>query len=342
MASDLPLRVAFPVLLHNALSWRQPQRVEFPGQSAQAGTPFALHLPVSDDAVEIVLPSGNKENFTVASSPLMFADTWQTGFYTFRSASREGRFAINLLDETESQILPRVNFNAAVKGGPESTGIAESGFSLWPVLLGIVLILLALELLLAFRQGITTYPIMIRGVALAALVVALVNPRIFKSTNALDVILGVDLSRSVGQEGREKAQEIIEAAKRAKNPEARTGLLLFGRAPEWEFLPRRDLPEADFAARLDREETDIQAALQAAVAQIGEGRQSRILLVSDGNENRGETSRVIPLLRAQNAQLWTLPVSLSRGRNEIYLSDLVMPQQVDSAEGFEIRGAIES
>jgi len=129
MASDLPLRVAFPVLLHNALGWLQPQRVEFPGQSAQAGTPFALRLPVSDDAIEIVLPSGNKENFTVASSPLMFADTWQTGFYAFRSASREGRFAINLLDETESQILPRVNFSAG-KGGPEPTSVAESGFSL--------------------------------------------------------------------------------------------------------------------------------------------------------------------------------------------------------------------
>jgi hypothetical protein len=41
-ASDLPLRVAFPVLVHNALEWFQPQRVEFPAQSAQAGTPFAL------------------------------------------------------------------------------------------------------------------------------------------------------------------------------------------------------------------------------------------------------------------------------------------------------------
>ena len=342
MASDLPLRVAFPVLLHNALGWLQPQRVEFPGQSAQAGTPFALRLPVSDDAIEIVLPSGNKENFTVASSPLMFADTWQTGFYTFRSASREGRFAINLLDETESQILPRVNFNAAIKGGPESTSVAESGFSLWPVLLGIVLILLALELLLAFRQGMPTYPIMIRSVALAALVVALVNPRIFKSTNALDVILGVDLSRSVGQEGREKAQEVLQAAKRFQRPETRTGLLTFARTPEWDSLPREQVPMSDFSARLDRDETDIQAALQAAVAQVGEGRQGKILLISDGNENRNETARVIPLLRAQEVSVWTLPVSLSRGRNEIYLSDLVLPRQVDSAEGFEIRGAIES
>src|SRR5262249_23604717 len=67
-----------------------------------------------------------------------------------------------------------------------------------------------------------------------------------------------------------------------------------------------------------------------------------ILLVSDGNENRGETARVIPLLRSQGAQVWTLPVSLSRNRNEIYLSDFSLPRQVDSGEGFQVKAEIES
>jgi Ca-activated chloride channel family protein len=342
MASDLPLRVAFPVLLHNALGWLQPQRLEFPGQSAQAGTPFALRLPVSDSALEITLPSGHKENFTVASTTLMFADTSQAGLYAFRSASREGRFAINLFDEAESQILPRINLSTAANSAAENTSVAENGLSLWPALLAIVLSLLGLELLLACRQGMPARPIIVRSVALTAIVIALVNPRIFKSTSALDVILGVDLSRSVGQEGREKALEVLQAAGRIQRSETRTGLLTFARAPEWEFLPREQVPMSDFSARLDRDETDIQAALQAAVAQIGEGRQGKILLISDGNENRNETARVIPLLRTQGVSIWTLPVSLSRGRNEIYLSDLSLPRQVDSAAGFEIRGGIES
>jgi Ca-activated chloride channel homolog len=342
MASDLPLRVAFPVLLHNALGWLQPQRLEFPAQSAQAGTPFALRLPVSDGSLEITLPSGNKENFTVVSSPLMFAETSQTGIYTFKSASREGRFAINLFDEHESQILPRVNLSTTVNKAYDNSNAAERGFSLWPALLGIVLILLAIELFLAFRQGLPTYPIVIRSVALAALALALFNPRIFQSTRAMDVIFGVDLSRSVGQEGREKALELLEAAARIQRPETRTGLLTFARAPEWESLPREQVPMSDFSARLDRDETDIQAALQAAVAQVGEGRQGKILLISDGNENRNESARVIPLLRTQGVSVWTIPVTLSRGRNEIYLSDLVLPRQVDSAEGFEIRGSIET
>src|ERR1043166_8279284 len=35
MSSDLPLRVAFPVLFHNAIEWFQPQRLDFPAQSVQ-------------------------------------------------------------------------------------------------------------------------------------------------------------------------------------------------------------------------------------------------------------------------------------------------------------------
>ncbi|HEX2933253.1 MAG TPA: VWA domain-containing protein, partial [Candidatus Binatia bacterium] len=220
--------------------------------------------------------------------------------------------------------------------------VVETGFSLWPALLGVVLLLLAVEFFLALRQGLSLYPIAVRAVALSVLVLALINPRFLKSTIGLDVILGVDLSRSVGQEGREKALEVLEATRQIQKPETRTGVLLFASAPEWESLPRQQVAASDFSSRLDREETDIQAALQAAVAQIGEDRQGRILLISDGNENRNETARVIPLLRTQGVSVWTLPVSLSRGRNEIYLSDLTLPHQVDSAEGFEIRGAIES
>jgi len=341
-ASDLPLRVAFPVLMHNLLEWFHPQRLEFPAQSTHAGTPFALRLPAGDGAVEITSPSGRKEVLATPASPLLFADTFQSGFYGYKSASRAGRFAVNLFDESESDIMPRLNLTAPAMPGEEGFSAEERGLPLWPTLLGLVLLLLGAELFLAWRQGMTLYPLVFRGVALAAIVLALVNPRIFRSTTALDVIFGVDLSRSVGQEGREKANELLEAAERLDHPATRTGLLAFGRTPEWEYLPRQKIPPSDFGARLDREESDIQAALQAAVAQIGEGRQGRILLLSDGNENRGHSSRVIPLLRSHGVAVWTMPVGLARGRNEIYLSDLQLPRQVDNAEGFEIRAMVES
>ena len=342
LASDLPLRVAFPVLFHNALEWFQPQRLEFPAQWTEAGAPMALSLAQGEERLEITLPDGKHETFNHPAASFAFADTVQSGVYNFQSAGRAGRFAVNLFDEEESQIRPRINLSGRTQPGADATAtMDDAGFSLWPTLLILVLAVLTIELFLAWRQSLTLYPIALRAVALAVVAFALVNPRLFSAATALDVILGVDLSRSVGQEGREKALEILQAAARLKAPDTRTGLLTFGRAPEWEWLPREQVPAGEFGARLDRDQTDIQAALEAAAAQIGEGRQGKILLVSDGNENRDAAARALPMLRAQGVQVWTLPVGL-RGRNEIYLSDLSLPRQVDSAEGFEIRGAIES
>ena len=343
MASDLPFRVAFPVLFHNAFEWFQPQRREFPAEGVRAGAPMPIFLPAGDREVEIVGPSGRKERLEVVRNPFLFGDTLEVGVYTYKSAAREGRFAVNLFDEEESNIGPRLGDTSAVASpaGREGRG-AETGFSLWPFLLAAVLLLLTVELILAFRLRLTFAPALVRLGTIGALALACVNPKVFQGTDLLDVIFGVDLSRSVGQEGGEKARELLEIAGRVKDPATRTGLLAFGRAPEWEFPPRVDFPAADFGARLDREETDIQAALQAGLAQIGEGRQGKILLVTDGNENRGNTSRIIPLLRSQGAQVWTLPVSLARGRNEAFLSDLVLPRQVDSGEAFEVSAKIES
>ena len=166
---------------------------------------------------------------------------------------------------------------------------------------------MGLELFLAFKGGLALTPVLVRSAAVAVIALALINPKIFQPTRALDIILNVDLSRSVGREAREKTLEVLETVRRFKPADTRTGVLAFGRSPEWEFLPRRDFQSADLAASPDREETDIQTALQAAVAQTAEGRQEKVLLISDGNENRGETTRVIPLLRTQSVQVWTLP-----------------------------------
>ena len=165
MASDLPLRVAFPILFHNTIEWFQPQRVEFPSHNVEAGTPFLLRLPVGDNDLQITTPTGKREQLKVATSPLVFTDTLEAGLYSYKSASREGRFAVNLLDESESQITSRLNMSVANAGarGQEGPGATASGFSLWPLLLGGVLILLALEFFLAFRAGVSLYPIVARG-----------------------------------------------------------------------------------------------------------------------------------------------------------------------------------
>ncbi|MBI2358390.1 MAG: VWA domain-containing protein [Deltaproteobacteria bacterium] len=343
MASDLPFRVAFPILFTNALRWFRPQEQEFPAQQVQGGAAFPIHVMPADEQVEVRKPSGRKETLKVASNPQPYPDTVEAGFYTFRTQSRTGEFAVNLLSESESQIHPRIT---ARSGSPSESGRGEkieAPFHLWPFLLGLALALLGIEAFLAFHgAGASFYPWAFRLLALAAVILALINPRMFQAAQALDLIVAVDFSRSVGQEAKDLSYQVLESAGHAKNAALRVGLLFFGQNPIWEFFPRLDFSPAELGPEVGREETNIQAALQAASAQIGEGRQGRVLLISDGNENRAEAARVIPQLRAQEAAVWVLPVNLSRAKNEIYVSDLVLPHEVRSGETFEVKAAVES
>jgi Mg-chelatase subunit ChlD len=342
MASDLPFRVAFPVLFHNAFEWFRPSRREFPADGVRAGAPLPIFVAGNDRELEITTPSGRRERLEATTNPVLFGDTLEAGIHTWKSASGGGRFAVNLFDEEESDIGARMSaLTEAAPVAGRDTIIAQTGFSLWPWLLGLVLLVLAVELVLAWRTKLPLAPLLLRTGALAVLALACVNPKILQGVRALDVIVSVDASRSTGQEGQEKARTLLEAATTLTEGDTRTGLLLFARAPEWESLPRRD-PPADFSARLDRESTDIETALQAGLAQVGDARQGRLLLISDGNENRGSSARLIPLLRSQRTQVWTLPVSLARARNEVFVSDLLAPRQVDSAESFSVSARIES
>ncbi|OGP24968.1 MAG: hypothetical protein A2038_00600 [Deltaproteobacteria bacterium GWA2_57_13] len=342
-ASDLPFRVAFPILFSNAFNWFRPPRSEFPAEQVQAGTPYAIHVSPGGDRVEVKRPRGRSETLQATANPLLYPETVEAGFYAFKAQSRQGEFAVNLFSQSESQINPRVR--------PQDPTVTERGtgkkteapFSLWPLLLAVALILLGLEAFLAFRIGSGSFfPWAFRLLAISGIALSLFNPKILRAVDALDVILGVDFSRSVGQEARESSLRVIESARRSKNPELRVGLLAFGQKPVWEFFPRKDFSSADFSPEVGREETDIRSALQAAAAQIGEGRQGRVLLISDGNENRGEAARVVPLLRAQDVPVWVLPVNLPQGKNEIYLSELILPHEVHSGEAFEVKVAVES
>ena len=341
--SDLPFRVSFPILFGNAFAWFRPGKAEFPAVQVQAGTSHTLRLKEVYGQVEVRTPSRQEETLEQTSRTLVFPNTFEVGFYNFKAGESQGQFAVNLFSESESQI--RATFTAPPVARTEAVNIGRTqrGMSLWPYLLAFVLFLLLAEGFIVFRGGGSFYPLLVRIPALLAVIVALVNPNLFfKVIDELDVVLAVDYSRSVGQQAKEVALPILDEAQRLKGPNTRVGLLTFAHHPAWEFFPRGDIPQFDFSTAGGREQTNITTALQAAHAQLGGDREGRILLVSDGNENRGKVSTLIPLLRSHGVQVWAYPVSFFQGRNEVYVKDLVLPHRVDSAETFEVRGAIES
>jgi Ca-activated chloride channel family protein len=104
--SDLPLRVAFPVLMSNILEWLSPQHGIFVSHQVQAGEPYPIELDGVAADVSVRKPSGDWVKVAVTENPLLFRDTSQVGIYTVRIGKKTQRFAVNLVSREESDIIP--------------------------------------------------------------------------------------------------------------------------------------------------------------------------------------------------------------------------------------------
>lgn len=145
MRSDLPLRVAFPVLINNLLRWLSPARNEVSGRQLQAGMPYTVFFDQPVAQVTVQNPQGSRQTYDVTGNPWLFTDTDRLGVYIMRAGEQKRYLAVNLLDAAESDINPTNAFPALVPTSDHTTrpvGLLET--PLWPfVLLGATAILLS-------------------------------------------------------------------------------------------------------------------------------------------------------------------------------------------------------
>jgi hypothetical protein len=107
LESDLPLRVAFPVLMSNIFEWLSPQHGTFISHQVQAGAPYLIELDGITTDVSVRKPSGEWLKLPATENPLAFRNTSEVGIYTVKVGKRTQRFAVNLVSGEESDILPK-------------------------------------------------------------------------------------------------------------------------------------------------------------------------------------------------------------------------------------------
>lgn len=134
--SDLPLKVAFPVLMNNILQWLYPQQFEFTTLQTRTGEPYSI--PVLPHASEIVvqMPSGNKQAYPALGSTLLFQDTHEIGIYKIIEGSQQRFFSVNLMDAGESDIRSKYEFSPQSQVSSETS---EAGTMEWPLWFAFVL-----------------------------------------------------------------------------------------------------------------------------------------------------------------------------------------------------------
>ncbi len=156
--SDLPLKIAYPILLANLTAWyKTPRALNLEG-SAQIGQTVVIQPPPEADIVRVIRPDGAATTFRANQPLLIYAETLQTGIYSVdmysgESLFRQEFFSVNLFSESESNILPRSvqlgsGADAAAAEAPQEIGQRE----FWSLLALIGLALLALEWFIYHRR----------------------------------------------------------------------------------------------------------------------------------------------------------------------------------------------
>ena len=102
--SDLPLRVAFPVMMSNIFQWLHPNKLRFSSSQMKAGKSFPIYLEPQTTNFSIRTPSGKWEKHSLESNPFRYVNTDEVGIYTVVEGEKWKHFAVNHLDESESDI----------------------------------------------------------------------------------------------------------------------------------------------------------------------------------------------------------------------------------------------
>ncbi len=149
--SDFPLRVAFPIFLSNALSWFLPEEQEA-AVSIRAGDSYSPKLTDSGGRTVVVDPLGRRTQLTEG----IFTGTKLCGVYRVISGDETESFAVNLLDDEESNVIPRAKLEIAddeeMMGGESLTKV---NVELWPYFILSALALILLEWYVYHRQSFT-------------------------------------------------------------------------------------------------------------------------------------------------------------------------------------------
>jgi hypothetical protein len=148
--SDLPLQIAFPILMANITGWLSPGRAFDAPTGLRPGDPVSLAATAGATAVIVTKPDGTIWTTEVGEEEIIFTETDQLGLYQvmLRDSAGEqaaGSFAVNLFNPAESNIAPKETVQVG-QTAVETEAEGDVGQrELWSWLIAIAFVVLLLE-----------------------------------------------------------------------------------------------------------------------------------------------------------------------------------------------------
>ena len=184
--------------------------------------------------------------------------------------------------------------------------------------------------------------LVVKAAALAAILLALAQPRVTVFESKVGLAILVDTSASVSQQDLDSASSIATAVEKGRGRNW-TQVLPFARAPRNPSRQERTAQawKLEYSAGHAASGTNLEAAVREGLATLPAGLVPRVLLISDGNENLGSVTRAIWQAQQRGVPIDVIPLA-GRPRPSLVLESVSMPAQVFSGERFPVEIAITS
>ncbi|MBN1639849.1 MAG: VWA domain-containing protein [Anaerolineae bacterium] len=122
--SDLPLQIAFPLLLSNLMDWLAPGGgADLPSQ-VQGGAAVSFLAPPGVEQAVVYAPDGAATRVQATEGRFTFADTVQLGVYRAALGDKEAQFAVNMAAPRESDVAPAASL--PIQGAGDTGGEEEA------------------------------------------------------------------------------------------------------------------------------------------------------------------------------------------------------------------------
>ena len=344
--TDFPLRVAFPLILSNALRWLSPAGLDHASLQLAAGQPILLPVPHGVETVLVTTPGGRGVRARVTRGVVSFTETDEVGVYTLAMAKSEIKVAVNLMDADESNLAPQPLPAGAAPGAVAAAPVSIQR-ELWPLFVLLAALLLALEALLYWRRQSAgrlrpprspgdRWALALRGALVALLVLTFARPAVPRWVDRMNVLFLLDLSDSVSFAARERAYRFVAEAVRHMKPGDRYGVIAFGAGAvvDQPLGPRPAVERP--RAQVDARGTNLFQAMQLALAVAPPAEANRLVLLTDGRQNAGNAVAGAQAAKAAGADLHYVASPLTFTQ-EVVAEAMVLPQEVKYGEPFQAK-----
>ena len=177
----------------------------------------------------------------------------------------------------------------------------------------------------------------LRSSLILILGLALSDPKHLGHSDQVNVFFCLDVSESIPDDQRLKAEAFIEQSAVEMQGADQAGLIVFGGHSSIEVSLKTKLDDLNIKSIVQPHNTNIHDALQLAIGRLPRQGKNRIVLFSDGNENMLHSRNMASLARSLGIEIFPVPLATWFGENEAFVKSLETPSEIALETPFEVR-----